>query len=116
MAPLLSLTALGSQVLIVLKDDIWSHWPEGAGLFFSSSFFLLFSILSLSFLTLPKLPLPSTIRKLKSCIPILTLAGPMLCTGAQGSTVVGVTAVGKDSHSGTGRTGCGREGVVVPSG
>lgn len=62
--------------------------------------------------TLPKLPLPSTMRKLKSWMPTLTLAGPGEWTGGQGGRGVGDRATGNASDSGTGVAG-GREGVVA---
>lgn len=83
MASVIRLTAVGSQVLIVERADICSGRPAGV-------------------FTLPKLPLPSTMRKLKSWIPILTFAGPTLWMGGQGRMGVGVMAAGKDSDSGTG--------------
>lgn len=52
--------------------------------------------------TLPKLPLPSTMRKLKSWMPTLTLAGPGVWTGGQDGTGVGDRATGNASDSGTG--------------
>lgn len=80
MASLMSLTAVGSEVPIVCrKDDIWS-----------------------AVFTLPKLPLPSTMRKLKSWMPTLTLAGPGVWTGGQDGRGVGDRATGNASDSGTG--------------
>lgn len=52
--------------------------------------------------TLPKLPLPKTMRKLKSWMPTLTLPGPGAWTGGQDETGVGDRAAGNDSDSGAG--------------
>lgn len=52
--------------------------------------------------TLPKLPLPSTMRKLKSWMPTLTLLGPGVWTGGQDGTGVGDRAAGNGSDSGAG--------------
>lgn len=49
--------------------------------------------------TLPKLPLPSTIRKLKSRMPTWTLAGPRAWTGGQGGKGLGDKAAGNGSDS-----------------
>lgn len=52
--------------------------------------------------TLPKLPLPSTMRKLKSWRPTLTLAGPGVWTGGQDGTGFEDRAAGNTSDSGIG--------------
>lgn len=62
--------------------------------------------------TLPKLPLPSTMRKLKSWIPTLTLPGPGVWMAGQQGTGVGDKTTGKGSGTGAANT-WGREGVVT---
>lgn len=52
--------------------------------------------------TLPKLPFPRTMRKLKSWMPILTLPGPGVWPGGQEGTRVGDRATGNGSDSGEG--------------
>lgn len=52
--------------------------------------------------TFPKLPLPRTMRKLKSWIPILTLAGMPTWTGGPEGAAGWDRAVGNGSVSGTG--------------
>lgn len=62
--------------------------------------------------TLPKLPFPRTMRKLKSWMPILTLPGPGVWTGGQEGMRVGDRATGNGSDSGEG-IAWGKEGVVA---
>jgi len=52
--------------------------------------------------TLPKLPLPSTMRKLKSRMPTLTLAGPGVWAGGPDGKGAGVRPAGKGSDSAAG--------------
>lgn len=52
--------------------------------------------------TLPKLPFPRTMRKLKSWMPILTLPGPGVWTGRQAGTGTGDRATGNGSDRGAG--------------
>lgn len=76
MASVISPIAVGSKVIIVCKTGDILLWAA---------------------CTLPKLPLPSTMRKLKSWMPTLTLAGPGVWTGGQDGTGVGDRATGKPS-------------------
>lgn len=62
--------------------------------------------------TLPKLPFPRTMRKLKSWIPTLTLLGPVEETVPQDRSGPGDRTGGKGSDGGGGLT-WGREGVVA---
>lgn len=87
-----------------LFDITYSCWIKGTDCIQRGWHFIMF--------TLPKLPLPSTMRKLKSWMLTVTLVEPDLWTGRQGWMGMEDRATGNGSGSGA-TTTWGRAGTVT---